>query len=242
MPGIVARGRRPAVIACGFCHLPDGAGRPENAMLAGLSADYITEQVAAIRSRTRRSAAPGPFPPSDLMQVTADSATDQEIAEAADYFSRLKPRARARIIESLQVPRTEAAVGLYVRSTAGGDEPLGGRIIEVPVDAARHDLRDSQVRYLAYVPPGSVERGRRIATMGTDGGQACAACHGADLRGTALAPPIAGRSPSYLLRQLIGFKIGTRATAAAASMQAIAGWLGLDEMVAVAAYAGSRAP
>ena len=38
MPDIVARGRMPQVHACGYCHLPDGQGRPENAPLAGLPA------------------------------------------------------------------------------------------------------------------------------------------------------------------------------------------------------------
>src|SRR5689334_25279491 len=30
MPDIVAYGRKPGVFACGFCHLPNGLGRPEN--------------------------------------------------------------------------------------------------------------------------------------------------------------------------------------------------------------------
>src|SRR5260370_23193712 len=30
-PSVVVHGRRPTVIACGYCHLPDGEGRPENA-------------------------------------------------------------------------------------------------------------------------------------------------------------------------------------------------------------------
>ena len=30
MPAIVALGRPPAVYACGYCHLPTGAGRPES--------------------------------------------------------------------------------------------------------------------------------------------------------------------------------------------------------------------
>jgi hypothetical protein len=29
MPGVVAHGERPNVNACGFCHMPDGRGRPE---------------------------------------------------------------------------------------------------------------------------------------------------------------------------------------------------------------------
>ncbi len=39
MPDIVAHGRKPDVFACGFCHLPNGLGRPENASLAGLPAE-----------------------------------------------------------------------------------------------------------------------------------------------------------------------------------------------------------
>src|SRR6187399_3414339 len=31
MPDIVSKGRMPAIRACGFCHLPNGRGRPENA-------------------------------------------------------------------------------------------------------------------------------------------------------------------------------------------------------------------
>src|SRR5947209_18570277 len=45
MPSIVAKGRLPAVRACAYCHLPNGAGRPENAALAGESPGYIKQQV-----------------------------------------------------------------------------------------------------------------------------------------------------------------------------------------------------
>jgi len=60
MPVIVARGRRPDTLACAYCHLPDGTGRPENAALAGLSADYIRAQVADLRNHTRKRACRGP--------------------------------------------------------------------------------------------------------------------------------------------------------------------------------------
>src|SRR5690242_11855724 len=53
MPDIVAYGRKPAVFACGFCHLPNGLGRPENSSLAGLSADYIVQQVLDFKSGAR---------------------------------------------------------------------------------------------------------------------------------------------------------------------------------------------
>jgi mono/diheme cytochrome c family protein len=45
MPAIVAKGRRPAVNACGYCHTSGGQGRPENASLAGLPAAYIFNSV-----------------------------------------------------------------------------------------------------------------------------------------------------------------------------------------------------
>src|SRR6185436_16760824 len=34
MPEVVASGRKPGQFACGFCHLPNGLGRPENSSLA----------------------------------------------------------------------------------------------------------------------------------------------------------------------------------------------------------------
>src|SRR6185369_15091172 len=45
MPDIVAHGHNPDVFACGYCHMPRGQGRPENAPLAGLPAPYIVQQV-----------------------------------------------------------------------------------------------------------------------------------------------------------------------------------------------------
>jgi cytochrome c553 len=54
MPQIVASGRAPDVIACAYCHTPTGQGRPENSALAGLSADYIREQLRDMRSGARR--------------------------------------------------------------------------------------------------------------------------------------------------------------------------------------------
>ena len=58
MPPVVASGRKPAVLACGYCHLPNGQGRPENAPLAGMPAPYIAEQIADFRDGQRLAAAP----------------------------------------------------------------------------------------------------------------------------------------------------------------------------------------
>jgi len=249
MPDIVSRGRRPAVFACGYCHLPDGAGRPENAALAGLPAKYIEQQMAAMRTGARGSPWHAPNKPADLMRAVADSATSAEVVLAARYFSTLKPRRRARVVETDSIPPVRAGTGLYFLAEDGGREPLGQRLIEVATDAERHELHDARVEYVAYVPRGSIERGRQLATRGVPGvpdmpgvKSACTSCHGPKLRGVALVPPIAGRSPSYLLRQLLGFAAGSRSTAEAAPMRAVTGALRLEDMIAAAAYAGSLAP
>ena len=249
MPDIIARGRRPAVWACGYCHLPDGAGRPENAALAGLPAKYIERQMAAMRSGARGSPWRMPNKPADAMRTVAESATVSEVAIAARYFSRLRPRQRARVVETGTIPRVRPATGLYFLAPEGGEEPLGERLIEVATDAERHELHDARVEYVAYVPPGSIARGRALATRGVPGASglpgiksACTSCHGPKLRGVGLVPPIAGRSPSYLLRQLLGFAAGSRSTPEAAPMRAVAAALRLEDKIAAVAYAGSLAP
>ncbi|HEY0779223.1 MAG TPA: hypothetical protein VGD56_14750 [Gemmatirosa sp.] len=243
MPPVVAHGRRPAVWACGYCHLPDGAGRPENAPLAGLPADYIVRQVAAMRDGTRGSPWHAAGTPWSAMRAIAESTSDAEVAAAARYFAAVPLRRRARVVEAARIPRLLPAVGLYFFATEGGEEILGQRLVEVAGDATRHELHDASVVYTTYAPPGSIARGRTLALQGVPGTvAACASCHGAELRGVGSVPPLAGRSPSYLLRQLVSFAAGTRTGPVAAPMRAVAGALGIDDMIAAAAYAGSRTP
>ena len=68
---------------------------------------------------------------------------------------------------------------------------------------------------------------------------ACTVCHGPDLKGIGDVPAIAGRSPSYLVRQLYDMQQGTRKTDL---MKAAVANLSDDDMVALAAYAASRVP
>jgi cytochrome c553 len=57
-----------------------------------------------------------------------------------------------------------------------------------------------------------------------------------------LAPPIAGRSPTYLVRQLYEIQSGIRAGSAAAPMKIGVTGLSPDDMIAVAAWAASLPP
>lgn len=244
MPAVVARGRKPSVYACGYCHLPGGEGRPENASLAGLPAPYIIRQVRDIASRARRTPWAGPeYLPAAFMAKVAGDVTDSETAEAAAYFSALTLRERrADVIETDRVPRMHVAGWMYVPTPGAGDEPLGARILEVARDLERHELRDSAAEYVAYVPVGSVERGRKLAETGGGRTLACAGCHGPGLRGVGEIPPIAGRSPVYLLRQLIAFRTGSRASAAGTMMQPVVAHLEMNDMIAIAGYVGSLEP
>lgn len=243
-PAVVMTGRKPDVLACGFCHLPDGAGRPENAAIAGLTAAYIAQQIAAFANGTRRSAwTATPQLPTTLMTKVAAAATPAEVAESAAYFSSLRLRApRAQVVEKERVPRIDSAAWIHSEAKNGADEPLGMRLIEVPRDLERHELRDSRVEYVAYVPPGSVGKGRLLASAGATGTPACVTCHGADLRGVGDVPPIAGRSPTYLLRQIVAFRTGARASQTGAPMRAAVAALTLEDMIAAAAYAASLQP
>jgi len=241
MPEVVAHGRKSNLFACAYCHLPNGMGRPENATLAGLPEGYIIAQVAAFRDSARRNPSPG-WVPGNSMHAVAMNATDAEVAAAARYFSSLRFTPRARVIEAARIPRMRQAGFVYAHVPAGGTEPLGSRIIEGPPDFERHELRDDGMTYIAYVPRGSIARGRSIATTGTNGlATACVTCHGPRLAGMGPVPPIAGRYPTYIIRQLVAFKSGARSTPASQPMQAVVAHLSVDQMIAVAAYAASLA-
>ena len=144
-------GRPPGTFACGYCHLPSGQGRPENAALAGFP---------VISGRLHRCAG-----------------------------SRYQ-------------------IGRAAKRVAWRAVPPGGS----------HARRGSKFH-----------RGRAP----------CASCHSKHLQGVDLIPPLAGRSPTYLLRQLVAFKTKDRAGSAAAPMQAVVAALGMRDMIAVAAYAAA---
>ena len=61
MPEVVARGGGEGVVACGYCHLPNGQGKPENAGLAGpaLRVPRAADDRLAERPASARRAAHG---------------------------------------------------------------------------------------------------------------------------------------------------------------------------------------
>lgn len=240
-PEVVARGRKPDVAACGFCHRADGPGGPENANLAGLPTAYIIQQSKDFGTGARKSAVPKRNIDQKLAMFQA--ATDAEVAEAAAYFSALKPRRIMKVVETDTAPRTFIIANHLAAVPGGETEPLGQRIVEVPEDLERFALRDTHAMFIAYVPVGSVKKGQALAATGGGGRTvACGTCHGADMKGLGAVPGIAGRSTNYTVRQLYDFKHGFRAGTGSAAMMPSVEKLTIDDMLALAAYLASLAP
>jgi cytochrome c553 len=241
MPAIVAQGRKPDVMACGFCHRATGSGGPENANIAGLPFDYLVQQLRDYRSGARTTALPERLP-QKLMISGAKMLTDAEIEAAAKYFSATRPRQTIRVVETETIPKPEVVAWKWVDLKIGDREPLGARIIEVPENLEQFELRDTHSTFIAWVPMGSLQRGAELVGGKRPGVPACESCHGKGLKGLTSAPPIAGRSPSYVMRQLYEFKTGARHADTAALMKPVVEKLSLEDLTAVAAYLASLPP
>ncbi|HEY2844563.1 MAG TPA: hypothetical protein VGJ09_12970, partial [Bryobacteraceae bacterium] len=242
MPEIVGHGRRPDVRACGYCHLPNGQGRTENASLAGLPAGYLVQQMADYHNGLRKSSEPNMGPPS-IMLALGKAANEAESKSAADYFSHLKYKTWVRVVEAKMVPKTHVEGWILVPNEGGGEEPIGMRIVETPEDHERFELRDPSMGFVAYVPVGSLKKGEELVTKGGAGKTVrCSICHGEGLKGLGEVPFLAGRSPSYLVRQLNDFKTGNRHGVWSPLMKEAVAKLTNDDMVAIAAYAASLKP
>jgi cytochrome c553 len=239
---VVEHGRKPAVRGCGYCHLPNAQGRPENASLAGLPASYIVQQVMDIKSGARRCSEPRMGPPQNMVAI-AQSATLEEAEAAGEYFSSLQMKPWIKVVETDRVMKTKVKGSMLVAADGGGREPIGHRIVETPVNLERTELRDDASGFIAYVPVGSIDKGKMLVTTGADGKTTrCWFCHGEDLRGLGPVPRLAGRSPSYLFRQLYDFQTGSRHGKWSPLMKDPVALLTQDDMLNIAAYISSLEP
>ncbi len=247
-PSKFETGRR----GCGFCHLPNGLGRPENAPVAGLPPTYFVQQMKDFRNGLRRSSDPRK-PNTNTMIDLARAMTDEEMQQAAEFFGAIKWKPRVKVIETELVPKTRIVGNLFLATETERTEPIAGRIIEVPADEERTELlRDPRTGFVAYVPPGSLARGKQLVRLGgaeIKGNEivqgkttACTACHAPDLMGVGNVPPIAGRSPSYLARQIFDIQQGTRRGSAVDLMKVAVAKLNADDITAIVAYVASKFP
>jgi cytochrome c553 len=241
MPDVVAHGKKPEVFACGLCHYPNGKGRQENAAVVGLPVAYFIQTMNDFKNGLRKSAEPRKNN-SKLMMTFAQGMTDDEIKAAAEYFGAMKWTPWIKVIETNTVPKTRNANGMFL--VEGNEkEPLGKRILETPENAeATEVLRDPHSGFFAYVPPGSIKRGEALVTKGAGKTTQCGACHGADLKGLGPVPGIAGRSPSYLVRQMYDMQQGARNGTWTQLMKPVVANLSEEDLLDIAAYTASRMP
>ena len=244
MPDIVAYGLEDiGMRACAICHLPNGQGLMQNAPVAGLPVDYFLRQLEEMASGARRT--------TDLhkangfeMAAMARTLTDEQAREIAEYYGSIPFKPWVRVIESETVPRFIASRnGLLMKIDGNETEPLGNRLIELPEDTYNtNNLRNPRSGMVAYAPLGSLEKGKDIVETGGENSVACGICHGADQRGSPIGPPIAGRQPSYIGRQLYDFQTGSRNGAMAPLMTATVQNLTADDLIAISAYIASLPP
>jgi len=240
MPDVVAHGRRPDVRACSLCHYPNGKGRPENAGVSGLPVSYFIQTMADFKNGVRKSS-DARKANTNLMIAFAKAMTDDEVKAAAQYFGAIKWTPWIKVVEAKTVPKTRIAGGMFL--VEGEEkEPIGQRIIETPENTeATEMLRDARSGFIAYVPVGSLKKGEALVTSGGGGKTTqCAVCHGADLQGLGPVPGIAGRSPSYVVRQLYDMQQGSRTGTWTDLMKPVVAKLSADDMLAIAAYTAAR--
>jgi cytochrome c553 len=239
MPVVVERGRpEKKVAACAECHLVTGVGVPDSAALAGLSADYIVAQFEEFRSGRRGCAGKQSESCAQAMPEEAKTISAADVRAAADYFAQTPYRSRLHVVEAAMVPKVEMVWYTYMPVKGAKPEPIGERIIEMQDDLGRYMAADWRAPVTVYVPPGSLKRGKALVESGA-GTMPCAACHGASLQGAGAIPPLAGRSPSYLYRQLYNIQYGYRKGPAVALMLPQVAHLTAKDRLAIAAYLAS---
>jgi cytochrome c553 len=243
MPKVVSDGHKPDVQACAFCHYPNGKGRPENASPAGMPTAYLLQQLMDFRNGLRKSSEPRKANVTAMINI-AKGMTDEELKQAADYFSAMKWTPWVKVVETETVPKFKIQGLMYVKLEGTETEPLGARIIEVPDDTDATELfRNPRSGFTAYVPIGSVKKGEALATTGGNGKTfQCAICHGPGMKGLGPIPHVAGRSPSYIARQLLDFQTGARNGDGAKLMKPVVANLTDDDITVLAAYVASLEP
>jgi len=243
MPDIVAHGKRPDARACGLCHYPNGKGRQENAGVSGLPVSYFIQQMNDFRNGLRKSAEPRKAN-TNVMIAIAKAMTPEEIETSAKYFGSMKWTPWVRVVETNTVPKMESRGGIWIPIEGNEKEPIGVRIVETPENPERTEiLRDPRSGFIAYAPVGSIKKGEALVkTGGNRKTVECSMCHGSDLQGLGPVPGIAGRSPSYLVRQMYDMQAKARHGEWAELMMPVVAKLTDEDFVNIAAYVSSLKP
>jgi len=229
--------------SCGLCHLPNGKGRPENAPPAGQPVAYTMQQLRDFAAGLRYTSDPRKSNTHTMIRLTK-AMTEEEMLESAEYFAAIPWTPWMRVIETDLVPEMELHENdMFITVGTERTVPIAGRIIETPENELYANyLRGSRSGWNVYVPTGSLAKGEELVTTGGGKTVACGVCHGQDLMGLGSMPGIAGRSPSYMMRQLWDMRQGTRKGPQAALMMPIIENLTVEDMTNIVAYLASLIP
>jgi cytochrome c553 len=241
MPAAVKGGNGNKGFACGYCHLPQGPGRTESADVAGMPYGYLRQQLRDMKSGAR-AVVDSHYGPGNNMLLTAKATSDADLDDAARYFASLKYTGRVKVIETTDVPHYQPNAFVYEFEKEGPKEAIGARIIEGPDDFEAFERRDYRVTFTAYVPMGAIARGAALAKGDGMARPSCEGCHGVGLKGGLVGPPIAGRYPTGIFRQLYAFQTGSRNGFGAGFMKPMVAGLSQNDMIDLAAYVGSLKP
>ena len=124
------------------------------------------------------------------------------------------------MVETNLVPKTRISGNLFLPITKERIEPIAGAIIEAPENEEQAVVLQPALGVRRYVPVGSVKKGEDLVMTGgmrvvhdtivQGKTTACTHMPRVGFDGRRDVPPIAGRSPSYLVRQLFDMRQGAR--------------------------------
>ena len=228
-----------------LCHYPNGKDQcPEECLgeFADLPVTYFIQQMNDFRSGVRKSGEPRKANTNTMLAI-AKGMSEDEIKAAAEYFGSMKWTPWIKVVETNTVLKTRIAGGMFLTVEGGEKEPIGQRIVETPVDTEGTEvLRDARSGFIAYVPNGSLKKGEALVTTGAGKTTKCSVCHGENLMGLGPVPGIAGRSPSYLMRQMVDMQQGARHGVWSDLMKPLLSNLTEADLMAISAYAASLKP
>ena len=239
MPNVVVHGRQPHVRGCAMCHMPNGKGRPENAPVAGQPYAYIVQQLMDFKHGLRASADPRKTNTAQMIEAATDM-TDDEIKEAATYFSSMKWTPWITVREAATVPKTRLAGNVFLPLPGTDTEPIGNRIIEAPVDVERFELRDPRSGFHRLCATRSLKKG---AALVASGGGKTTPVWNLPRPGSEWPRPGPGdrRSiPELPHPQLWDIKQGSRKGDWSPLMKPVVENLTQDDMLAIAAYVAAQ--
>ena len=243
MPRMNTHGSASLGRACAGCHLANGKGRPENAPPSGQPVAYTLQQIEDFTNGLRYTSDPRKRNTHTMIWLS-EGMTEAEKLEIAEYYAAIPWTPWIRVIETDLVPEMRLNEGnMFITVGTEPVMPIAGRIIETPENELESNyLRSPRSGWNAYVPVGSLARGEELVTTGGGKTVSCGVCHGADLMGLGSMPGIAGRSPSYMMRQLWDMKQGTRNGPQVALMKPVIENLTVEDMTGIVAYLASLMP